>query len=291
MNNHIPIHSFTVGFSATDCERYEIKRIPNKVRQSKAGSHDLGGVRSICSEYIFGGLRTKCAAPLRLAAALQFNLQCHLGEARMQVATTPTVTVRVQEQDVEWEVKPTRAYAASSWIGTFYYALITRAKKTLHKIGELPYYLKFVHERESSPLDQAYYQFMIGLIEGDEAEALLRLGQAETYLADFPPTWGPIFRIHFPLWRPILENNQAAFDEQLEASLRAHNSYWGQPTATEPLWMNFQDGHYNVPLTAMMAFAYDRGLQVNWTSDYTPIELVRGDFKTDWDAEPAFFFP
>lgn len=290
MNKHISIHKFTVGYSAEDCERYEMKRIPNKVHQSKKGSHDLGGVRNICSEYIFGGLRTKCADPQRLTAALQFVLQCYLGEAQMQVATTESITVRVQELDAEWKVEPTRAYATAAWVGAFHYALISRAKNALRLIGELHYYDKFVHDGADSMLDQALYQFMVGLIQGDEDEARLRLGQAEGYLADFPQTWGPILRIHFPLWRSILEKNQAAFDVQLEASLRKHKSYWGKPTATEPNWMNFSDGHYNLPLTAIMAFAYDRGLQVNLSSDYSPIELVRGDFKADWDSEPVFLF-
>lgn len=81
-------------------------------------------------------------------------------------------------------VRPSLGFENSAWNGVVYYALVSQAKNIIQLIVNLDYNIKLVHYDKSSCLEKVYYQLIVALLDGNEEETNLRIGQVEGYLTN-----------------------------------------------------------------------------------------------------------
>jgi hypothetical protein len=82
-----------------------------------------------------------------------------------------------------------------------------------------------------------------------------------------------IWQPYYAAIAPLADGNQDAIGRSFENALEAHKEYW---SATAELRKNIE-GVISLPLTALAALAWDRGLRFHVESDYLPWSWVTGD--------------
>jgi hypothetical protein len=285
---HISMHSCTVYTDSDLIEEFESESIPMKVSQGYKGQMDYDGVSYFCREYVFASLRLEKAKPPQIRAALQLMLQTYDALAQMNISHGESIEVSYQSSRITIPVRPARHARQHVWFDAMYYALITRATKMFLAIRELPYEMVMVSEDIYSPFYQGHYKFLCALGTPLEKSAYQK---AINPMRAIPAEHRLLFELYFPLWEPVIEMDQAAFDQKLSEILVAHRNYWGSPPRSDHDRINDYKGHSNDYLTGIMAYAFEKGLAINTTSDYTPTSLIRGDFLVDVDTELEFNFP
>lgn len=284
---HIKLHATTSAATVTDLEQSEGQTIPALLAQAKDGKMDLMGTLAAVPVYISQAHRLQQVDKEHQEAAMQFLLQVFKAYVQLGISEAITKVVRLGDQDVPHTTLDDLQEGIISWFQGYYYSMVARAEHFRSYLKEAEVQEWLVFEGPFSPFFQAHHQFLVGL-GGDQDVA--HLDQAENALEGIPATYRTGLEIYFPLWRPIIEKNQAAFDAGLKAALKRHIAYWGEPKADKPDHPDNPDGHFSYQLTGMMAYASEMGLKLNVSSDYTPSGLVNGDLQVEIETELDFYF-
>jgi hypothetical protein len=282
--SHRPVHLTT----AEKLSRIAVRSIPMKVAQANNGQIDYDGVSYFCRDYAFKALLLGVGVAESIQRALQIMLQTCLAEVKMNVAASPTIEVNFQNELIEVPVDPVESHTQHVWFDAFYYGLILRAKKSRDYLLECDYEMKFVTDDLYSPFHQGHYKFLCLLGTEMEAEAYYR---AQRALDAIPEAYKGYYIYYVPLWKSIVEKDEAGFNAQWLELLTQHRNYWGNPPKDDPDRVNAPNGHNNPELTAIMAYAHDLGFKIAHQSDYCPEAMVNGDFRADVDSQFGFEFP
>jgi hypothetical protein len=283
------LHAASVQTTPEEVRNYGMDHIPYKVAQALDGRLDLDATNYFAENYLFGGLRHQVLDQGHARAALQLLLQINLATVAACISRPDPVKVRVRDQQVVLSSIPTESDAAGAWFRAYYYALIGRAHKALKELRDPGRYEDWmITDGFYSPYRQGHYLFLAFLEEPDIA--LQEYDRSTKAVARIPAQWRVLIDTFYPLWRPVLERNQSAFDHELEAAILRHQDYWAHPTEDEEDNMNDPKGHFSLELTGIMAYAHQIGLQINVGSDYTPLPLVTGEIQVDLDTPLDFYF-
>lgn len=281
---HITLHKIKNVDTPEDMQEREQHFIPNKVKQAANKQPDCDGTLYFCRTYIFGSFLLGIVHKDATKRALQLILQTCTAEVQMNVTTSENIVRQIQNTRVELPVSPSLHITTSVWYDAFYYALITRAKKTLAELRKVNYEMKFVEDSMYSVFKQAHYKFLRDLGTNFEKANYY---SAERALEAIPVNYRGYYNLYFKLWGPIVEKDETAFNKLLLELLEGYKKYWGRSTNNRN---NDYIGWSSPELTAIMAYALDKGFTIEHSSDYTPVPLVQGDFNVDIDTKFDFVF-
>lgn len=285
----IPMHHADVQSTPEKVLKLQDDFLPFKAQQAAEGQLDLSGIKYFAERYLFDGLRLGAVDMPHARAALQLLLQANHGAIQQQLSHPGGAKVNIRDMQVELPGEDNLSQASKAWFSAYYLGLIGRSANLLSLLRDpRQYYDWMITDDLYSPYYQGHYTFLSHL--GDPEVALMEYERSARAVAKIPEQWRVLIDIFYPLWLPVLKRDQHGFDKELEAAIMRHQSYWANPTESEEDNMNDPDGHYNLELTGIMAYARDIGLQVNIGSGYTPKELVMGDIVADIDSRLDFYF-
>ncbi|GAA4276859.1 immunity 49 family protein [Aquimarina mytili] len=179
-----------------------------------------------------------------------------------------------------------------NWLNSIYWAVIARDQKKMNTICSFP--LEILHLDNNTPngmyhnillkLEMKFYQE--GIFDHYLDDKLTEIKENYIDLVTPDPTAYENMTMVYcndpvvSAMRNLANENEEEFNVSLIKALEAHQTYWGQKKSINPgdppLCRNWQ-GFMSFSCTALAARAYDKGLQLEVTSDYMPANMVNGD--------------
>lgn len=242
------------------------------------GEPELDYLQRHASDYLFENMPKTDRDPDMIRAALQLVLQASHAEANMQVWEREKVNLPLGAEIQEFYHYALPGQATQAWMNGFYHGLICRSDKQIEHLNFLPYTRHFVKDEVLGEFELIYYHFLRNLGHDMSRTFLTRAAYA---LDKIPHDYARQHRAYFPLWAPVIQNNQAG----MEATL-SHVLY-----ERERLLSHRMRREADIAIMAILSFAYDKGMEVDAKRYPQFSEWVEGRFLVDLETKLPTHFP
>ena len=139
------------------------------------------------------------------------------------------------------------------------------------------------------PYAYELFKYIYSQSERERGKANEEMEKTKSYLSkDLSPVpnnkmvFGIFIKRHWHLvWQAIEDHEQEAFTEFLFKATEDHKAFWSQNRGLNKGEVSLKEDHQgfiSLPLTAMCARAYDKGMKIEVESGYLPKEIYTGSF-------------
>jgi len=182
------------------------------------------------------------------------------------------------------EIEP-HHLSSKNWTLGFMISLIGREKSALKLLNHVSL---DILKREEAKADYFFYSYIAFLQSLDTSESISKLNivREEITQAKIAPTEyrDCLIQPQLDLWQTVLDNDTNAFNEVLEKAIQKHHQYWSQEKdddGGESYKCNYPEGFVAMNLVAIASYAYDKGMEITYKSDYLPSFFIEGYSNID----------
>ena len=255
-------------------EKLANKRIPGQLRRVVKGNPELDYLIALSTDYVLEAQETTGVDMTKVEAALQLIQQSYRLEAHMYAQETGMIQLPLGSTNKEIPVYTLPRRSHKVWEMGYYFGLICRSRQLQSDFRMLPYTRQFMQNNIFDEFRTIYYHFLRQL---DTPQMPIFLRRSEEVLTKIPMAFAAHYNSYVPLWRPVMERNEAKLHVILKEIMEFREAF-NTHNQIETM----------LPLIAILSTAHDYGME--FESYDLPMDLITGKYAVEIDERLDFVF-
>jgi|GEM_PF-4240952 len=249
-------------------------RIPEQMTRCLEGNPELDYLIALCTDYVLEAQNEMNVNFQKVEAALQLIQQSYRLEAHMYAREQGQLDfpLGADSQPIDVYTRPRRSHKV--WEMGYYFGLICRSQVLTSDFRMLPYTRQFLQNNIFDEFRVIYYHF---LRQMETPQMGVFLKRSSEVLTKIPIDYAANYHSYFPLWRPVMEKNEAELNLILKEVI-AFRKDCGNHGSIETL----------IPMVAILSYAYDMGMRFDMHD--LPQDLITGHFTVGIDEKLEVIF-
>jgi len=255
-------------------QRLEEERIPGQITRVIDGNPELDYLIALSTDYVLEAQEYSGVDLQKVEAALQLIQQAYRLEAHMYAQETGTIEMPLGSTHEELDVYTLPRRSHKVWEMGYYFGIICRSRHLQSDFRILPYTRQFMQNNIFDEFRTIYYHFLRQL-ETPQMPIFLR--RSEEVLTKIPMAFAAHYNSYVPLWRPVLERNEAKLHVMLKEIMEFREAF-NTHNQIETM----------LPLIAILSYAHDLGLKFDAYD--LPMDLITGKYAVEIDERLDYLF-